>query len=70
MESISVLSDEITTATQAQSGVISKIIKDVDSLNTGLAETSNATDNIATSSVELTKLAANLEKETRFFKLE
>jgi len=70
MESISVLSNEITTATQAQSGVVSKIIKDVDSLNTGLAETSNATDNIAASSVELTKLAASLEKETRFFKLE
>lgn len=70
MENISELSNFITTATQDQSVVIDKIINDVESLNTGLAETSSATDNIASSSVELTKLAANLEKETRFFKVD
>ena len=69
MQSISVLSHEITTATKDQSDVISKIINDVDSLNTGLTETSSATENIATSSVDLTKLASDLEKETSFFKV-
>lgn len=69
MQSISVLSHEITTATKDQSEVISKIINDVDSLNTGLTETSSATENIATSSVDLTKLASDLEKETSFFKV-
>ncbi|WP_438462344.1 methyl-accepting chemotaxis protein [Marinomonas sp. PE14-40] len=70
MDNIAELSHFITTATQDQSKVINKIIYDVESLNTGLAETTSATDNIASSSVELTKLAANLEKETRFFKVE
>lgn len=69
MENISALSNQITNATQDQSNVITKIITDVESLNTGLAETSSATDNIAISSVELTKLAASLEKETNFFKV-
>lgn len=70
MDNIAELSQFITSATQDQSVVINKIITDVESLNTGLAETSSATENIAKSSVELTKLASNLEKETRFFKVD
>jgi methyl-accepting chemotaxis protein len=68
MKVISDLSTQIATATEEQSVVIEQILQNVETLNTGVAETSQATDNIAESSVELARLATELEKETSFFK--
>jgi len=70
MKNISDLSSQIATAAEEQSVVIDQILQNVESLNIGVTETSQATSNIAESSVELASLATNLEKETSFFKIQ
>jgi len=69
MKNISDLSTQIATASEQQAVVVDQILQNVDVLNTGVTETSQATDNIAESSVELARLATELEKETAYFKL-
>ena len=67
IQNISGLSAQIATAAEEQSVVIDEILENVEQLNTGVGETKGATDNIAQSSVEMAKLATDLEKETSFF---
>ncbi len=69
MRNISDLSTQIATAAEEQAVVVEEILQNVEVLNTGVTETSQATDNIAESSVELARLATELEKETTFFKV-
>jgi methyl-accepting chemotaxis protein len=47
-----------------QSGVVEEILQNVETLNSGAIGSSQATDSIAESSIELAKLATGLEKET------
>jgi methyl-accepting chemotaxis protein len=68
MNEISDLSIQIATAAEEQSVVVEDILKNIESLNEGVTETSHATDNIAESSVELARLATELEKESAEFK--
>ncbi len=67
MNQITDLSAQIATAAEEQSAVIDDILQNVETLNTGVTETSQATDNIAESSVEFAKLATELEKESSAF---
>lgn len=68
MNEISDLSAQIATASEEQSVVVDEILQNVETLNSGVTETSQATDNIAESSVELARLATELEKESSEFK--
>jgi len=68
MNEISDLSAQIATAAEEQSVVVDEILQNIEVLNTGVTETSQATDNIAESSVELARLATELEKESSAFK--
>ncbi len=68
MNEISDLSAQIATAAEEQSVVVEEILQNIETLNTGVVETSQATDNIAESSVELACLATELEKESSAFK--
>lgn len=63
------LSVQIATAAEEQSVVVNEILQNVETLNTGVAETSQAASNIAESSVELARLATDLEKESSSFKI-
>lgn len=65
---ISDLSAQIATAAEEQSVVVEEILQNVETLNSGVTETSHATDNISESSVELARLATELEKESTAFK--
>ncbi len=67
MNQITDLSAQIATAAEEQSAVVDEILQNVETLNSGVAETSQATDNIAESSVELAQLATELEKESSAF---
>lgn len=69
MQNINDLSTQIATAAEEQSVVVEEILQNVESLNSGVSETSQATDNIAESSVELARLASELENEMSFFKV-
>ena len=64
------LSTQIATAAEQQSAVVEEILKNIEVLNTGVSETSQATEHISKSSTELAQLAADLAKETSFFKTE
>ena len=68
MHEISDLSAQIATAAEEQSAVVDEILQNVETLNAGVTETNQATDNIAESSVELARLATELEKESSEFK--
>ena len=68
MHEISDLSAQIATAAEEQSAVVDEILQNVETLNSGVIETNQATDNIAESSVELARLATELEKESSEFK--
>jgi len=68
MQNINDLSTQIATAAEEQSVVVEEILQNVETLNSGVTETSQATDNIAESSVELARLATELESEMSFFK--
>ena len=68
MHVISDLSAQIATAAEEQSAVVDEILQNVETLNSGVVETNHATDNIAESSVELARLATELEKESSEFK--
>jgi methyl-accepting chemotaxis protein len=68
MQNINDLSTQIATAAEEQSVVVEEILQNVETLNSGVSETSQATDNIAESSVELARLATELENEVSFFK--
>jgi methyl-accepting chemotaxis protein len=68
MHEISDLSAQIATASEEQSVVVDEILQNVETLNSGVAETNQATNNIAESSVELARLATELEKESSEFK--
>lgn len=63
------LSAHIATATEEQSVVVKEMLQNVETLNVGVTETSHATDNIAESSVELARLATELEQESSAFKV-
>jgi len=67
MNEISDLSIQIATAAEEQSVVVEDILKNIESLNEGVVETSHATDNIAESSVELARLSTELERESAEF---
>jgi methyl-accepting chemotaxis protein len=69
MNEISDLSVQIATAAEEQSVVVDEILQNIETLNSGVTETSQATDNIAESSVELARLATELEKESSAFKI-
>jgi methyl-accepting chemotaxis protein len=69
MNEISDLSVQIATAAEEQSVVVDEILKNVETLNSGVTETSQATENISESSVELARLATELEKESSAFKI-
>jgi len=69
MNEISDLSAQIATAAEEQSVVVDEILQNIETLNTGVTETSQATENIAESSVELARLATELEKESSEFKV-
>lgn len=68
MNEISDLSAQIATAAEQQSVVVDEILKNVETLNSGVTETSQATENISESSVELARLATELEEESSAFK--
>jgi len=68
MSEVGDLSVQIATAAEEQSVVVNEILQNVETLNTGVAETSQAASNIADSSVELARLATELEKESSSFK--
>ena len=53
---------------EEQTAVVDEILQNFETLNSGVAETNQATDNIAESSVELARLATELEKESSEFK--
>lgn len=63
------LSAQIATAAEEQSVVVDEILQNVEIVNAGVSETSQATDNIAESSVELARLAIELEKEASAFQI-
>ncbi len=67
MNEISDLSVQIATAAEEQSVVVGEILTNVETLNSGVTETSQATENISESSVELARLATELEKESSAF---
>ena len=67
MNEISDFSVQIATAAEEQSVVVEEILKNIESLNEGVVETSHATDNIAEASVELARLSTELEKESAEF---
>ncbi|GAA6204874.1 methyl-accepting chemotaxis protein [Thalassotalea sp. SU-HH00458] len=67
MHQITDLSAHIATAAEEQAVVVEEILQNVETLNVGVTETSHATDNIAESSVELARLATELEKESSAF---
>lgn len=69
MNGISDLSIQIATAAEEQSVVVEDILQNIESLNEGVMETSQATDNIAESSVELARLATELAKESAELKI-
>ncbi len=69
MNGISDLSIQIATAAEEQSVVVHEILQNVEALNTGVSETSQATENIAQSSVELADLSIKLETEASRFKV-
>lgn len=69
MNQISDLSTQIATAAEEQSVVVKIILESVETLNIGVAETSMSTENIAESSVDLAKLATDLEKAMSVFKV-
>jgi len=69
MQNINDLSIQIASAAEEQAVVVEEILKSVETLNSGVTETSQATDNIAESSVELARLASELESEMSFFKV-
>jgi len=69
MNEISDLSAQIATAAEEQSVVVDEILQNIETLNTGVTETSQAAENIAESSVELARLATELEKESSEFKV-
>jgi methyl-accepting chemotaxis protein len=69
MQKINDLSTQIATAAEEQSVVVEEILQNVETLNSGVTETSQATGNIAESSVELARLANELEKEVSFFRI-
>ncbi|NQY88854.1 MAG: methyl-accepting chemotaxis protein [Colwellia sp.] len=69
MNEISDLSIQIATAAEEQSVVVDDILRNIETLNEGVTETSHATENIAESSVELARLATELEKESAEFKI-
>jgi methyl-accepting chemotaxis protein len=69
MQNINDLSIQIASAAEEQAVVVEEILKSVETLNSGVTETSQATDNIAKSSVELARLASELENEMSFFKV-
>ncbi|NQY65111.1 MAG: methyl-accepting chemotaxis protein [Alteromonadaceae bacterium] len=66
---ISELSAKIALSAQEQSVVVKEILQNVKTLNSGVTETSQATQNVAESSVKLARCANLLEKETSFFKI-
>jgi methyl-accepting chemotaxis protein len=68
IQNINDLSTQIATAAEEQSVVVEEILQNVETLNSGVSETSQATENIAESSVELARLANELESEMSFFK--
>jgi len=68
MNEISDLSVQIATAAEEQAVVVDEILKNVETLNSGVTETNQATENISESSVELARLATELEKESSAFK--
>lgn len=68
MNEITGLSAQIATASEEQAVVVDEILQNVETLNSGVSETSQATDNIAESSLELARLATELEKESSAFK--
>jgi methyl-accepting chemotaxis protein len=68
MNEISDFSVQIATAAEEQSVVVEEILKNIESLNEGVVETSHATDNIAEASVELARLSTELERESAEFK--
>ncbi|MCP4988070.1 MAG: methyl-accepting chemotaxis protein [Colwellia sp.] len=70
MNEISDLSVQIATAAEEQSVVVDEILQKIETLNTGVTETSQAAENIAESSIELAHLATELEKESSEFKFE
>ena len=67
MNQIADLSSQIATAAEEQAVVVDQILQNVETLNTGVTETSQATDNIAESSIDLARLAVELEKESSEF---
>ncbi|WP_077340185.1 methyl-accepting chemotaxis protein [Pseudocolwellia agarivorans] len=69
MNQINDLSTQIATAAEEQSVVVKIILESVETLNIGVTETSTATEHIAESSVELAKLATDLEREVSVFKI-
>jgi len=69
MNEISDLSAQIATAAEEQSVVVDEILQNVETLNSGVIETSQASENISESSVELARLAVELEKESSAFKI-
>lgn len=68
MHEINDLSAKIATASEEQSAVVDEILQNVETLNSGVIETNQATNNIAESSVKLARLATELEKESSEFK--
>jgi methyl-accepting chemotaxis protein len=68
MNEISDLSAQIATAAEEQSVVVDEILQNVETLNSGVIETSQATENISESSVELARLANELEEQSSAFK--
>ena len=66
---ISELSTKIATSAQEQLVVVEAILQNVETLNLGVEETSQATESISESSIKLARLATSLEKETSFFKV-
>ncbi|MCP4264558.1 MAG: methyl-accepting chemotaxis protein, partial [Candidatus Brocadiaceae bacterium] len=70
MNEISDLSAKIATAAEEQSVVVNNILQNIETLNTGITQTSQAGEHIAESSIELAHLATELEKESSEFKIE
>jgi len=70
MNEISDLSAQIATAAEEQSVVVDEILQNVETLNSGVTETSQATENISESSIELARLATELEEESSAFKIQ
>lgn len=66
---ISELSTKIATSAQEQLVVVEAILQNVETLNFGVEETSQATESFSDSSIKLARLATSLEKETSFFKV-